>query len=230
VQDVSTDHVTTGINFGSLRHQPPTPPTKHAEKRCQVAFGKVKSFNAQKAFGHITSKVSEKDVYVTATSSLAAWQSGQVGLQPQQQVTFVLMQKAKGPQAVEVQNVSSEELERVYVGSVKFWNAEKGWGIVTSPEAQKFGDVFLHTKDVEDGVEIFRQGVQVRFKVFENGDGLAQASNISLAFSQGDDCTSAAAAPAGFGLGLDVAVQAQQQEPLALEDLFAAEACMSQMD
>lgn len=63
-------------------------------------------------------------------------------------------------------------------GKVKFFNAEKGYGFITSEEGK---DIFVHfSAIVADGFKTLEEGQSVNFDVVEGDRGL-QASNVTAA-------------------------------------------------
>ena len=63
-------------------------------------------------------------------------------------------------------------------GTVKWFNAEKGFGFITTDEGN---DVFAHYSQIQiDGFKTLEEGQSVEFEVVEGGKGL-QAENITVA-------------------------------------------------
>ena len=61
------------------------------------------------------------------------------------------------------------------VGTVKWFNAEKGFGFITTEEGS---DVFAHFSQIQkDGFKTLEEGEEVEFDVVEGEKGL-QAENI----------------------------------------------------
>lgn len=61
-------------------------------------------------------------------------------------------------------------------GTVKWFNAEKGYGFITSEEGN---DVFVHFSQInKDGYKTLEEGEEVTFEVAEGPKGL-QAENIT---------------------------------------------------
>ncbi|NLN15144.1 MAG: cold shock domain-containing protein [Tissierellia bacterium] len=62
-------------------------------------------------------------------------------------------------------------------GTVKWFNAEKGYGFITTEEGN---DVFAHyTKINKNGFKTLEEGQEVEFEVVESEKGL-QAENINI--------------------------------------------------
>ena len=60
-------------------------------------------------------------------------------------------------------------------GTVKWFNAEKGFGFITGEDGK---DVFAHFSQIEkDGFKTLEEGAEVEFNVVEGQKGL-QAENI----------------------------------------------------
>lgn len=63
-------------------------------------------------------------------------------------------------------------------GKVKWFNAEKGYGFITSDEGK---DIFVHYTSIQaDGYRSLEEGQAVNFDVVE-GDRGQQASNVTIA-------------------------------------------------
>ena len=61
------------------------------------------------------------------------------------------------------------------IGTVKWFNAEKGFGFITTEEGK---DVFAHFSQIQkDGFKSLEEGEEVEFEVVEGEKGL-QAENI----------------------------------------------------
>ena len=62
-------------------------------------------------------------------------------------------------------------------GTVKWFNADKGFGFITSDEGN---DVFAHYSQIQkDGFKTLEEGQSVQFEVVEGAKG-PQAENITL--------------------------------------------------
>ncbi|MGI6685589.1 MAG: cold-shock protein [Bacillota bacterium] len=62
-------------------------------------------------------------------------------------------------------------------GTVKWFNAEKGFGFIESNEG---GDVFVHFSAIQkDGFKTLEEGQKVEFDIV-NGNRGPQASNVTL--------------------------------------------------
>ncbi len=60
-------------------------------------------------------------------------------------------------------------------GTVKWFNAEKGFGFITTEEGE---DVFVHFSQIQkDGFKSLEEGEEVEFEVVEGEKGL-QAENV----------------------------------------------------
>lgn len=62
-------------------------------------------------------------------------------------------------------------------GTVKWFNAEKGYGFLSTEEG---GDVFVHFSALKmDGYKTLKEGQNVRFEIVEGEKG-PQAANVSV--------------------------------------------------
>ena len=63
-------------------------------------------------------------------------------------------------------------------GTVKWFNAEKGFGFITSDDGS--GDVFVHFSAIQgDGFKTLEEGKKVEFEVTQGAKG-AQAENVRI--------------------------------------------------
>ena len=60
-------------------------------------------------------------------------------------------------------------------GTVKWFNAEKGFGFITPADGSK--DVFVHFSAIQDGFKTLEEGQSVTFDV-EEGQRGPQATNV----------------------------------------------------
>eukprot|EP00418_Pyrodinium_bahamense_P037036 CAMPEP_0179205848 /NCGR_PEP_ID=MMETSP0796-20121207/102625_1 /TAXON_ID=73915 /ORGANISM="Pyrodinium bahamense, Strain pbaha01" /LENGTH=381 /DNA_ID=CAMNT_0020910739 /DNA_START=84 /DNA_END=1226 /DNA_ORIENTATION=+ len=153
----------------------------------QLLFGAVKSFNDDKGWGHITCELGmqlyAKDVFLM--KSALGGQSVQAG----SLVSFRVTMGAKGPQATDVQVLpegcfsTDSSPGSSFVGVVKSFHSEKGWGFVTSDEIQQFfgKDIFLHR--LELGGIVPQPGDAVQFTVEPGKTGQLEAKNVALSVS-----------------------------------------------
>lgn len=134
-----------------------TPRAPAFPQKDQTFFGVLKSFSEEKGWGHITCECTNrlygKDVFLMKGAL-----NGQT-VNAGALLSFKVTLGSKGPQAMAVSmlppgcfRVSAEESASVYSGTVKSFNAERGWGFVTSEELQQtFGkDIFLHRRDLQE--------------------------------------------------------------------------------
>lgn len=149
----------------------------------QLFYGIIKGFNEEKGWGHITceatSKVYSKDVFVMR----GALQGQPV--QPGTLVSFKVHLGAKGPQANEVilmppGSFKTESAEgSAFGGTVKSFNAEKGWGFITGEDVISVfsKDIFVHKRDI--GGYTPTPGEEVQFSVEIDQGGQPVAKNLS---------------------------------------------------
>lgn len=64
-------------------------------------------------------------------------------------------------------------------GSVKWFNASKGYGFIQREEGDAGKDVFVHYSSIQgDGYKSLEEGQKVEFEIVTTGKG-EQASNVS---------------------------------------------------
>ena len=67
---------------------------------------------------------------------------------------------------------------KMSTGNVKWFNAEKGYGFITSDEGK---DIFVHYSSIQsDGFRTLEEGQAVNFDVVESDRG-QQAANVTVA-------------------------------------------------
>eukprot|EP00929_Paragymnodinium_shiwhaense_P007040 TRINITY_DN110_c0_g1_i2.p2 TRINITY_DN110_c0_g1~~TRINITY_DN110_c0_g1_i2.p2 ORF type:complete len:408 (-),score=140.51 TRINITY_DN110_c0_g1_i2:82-1305(-) len=158
----------------------------------KVAFGTVKNFNHQKGWGFLQTNSGE-DVFVMGR----AVQTGSLNMGDL--VVFTKTQGPKGYQAENVQQVQAHELTAAYQGTVKNFNAEKGWGFISNTNAPKFGDIFVHKQDL--GGQMVSVGDTLEFTIKMNNSGRPQADNVQVVGSGGGGYVMGRAGMAGQHLG-----------------------------
>lgn len=61
-------------------------------------------------------------------------------------------------------------------GTVKWFNAEKGYGFISQEDGE---DLFVHFSEIKmDGYKTLDEGARVSFEVIEGQNGKKQASNV----------------------------------------------------
>lgn len=61
-------------------------------------------------------------------------------------------------------------------GTVKWFNAEKGYGFISQEDGE---DLFVHFSEIKmDGYKTLEEGARVSFEVTEGQNGKKQASNV----------------------------------------------------
>jgi cold shock protein len=71
------------------------------------------------------------------------------------------------------------EIERDVTGTVKFVNAERGFGFISRDDKQP--KVFVHIKAVlEAGCDALAKGQRWLFDIVDAGDGKVEAANLRL--------------------------------------------------
>lgn len=130
--------------------------------------GQVKFFNHQRGFGFI--EVDGTDYFVHITDV-----DGEM-LLGGEEVSFKSVEGHKGLQAIEVRRTDPPQMQEEE-GSVKFYNAERGFGFIGRDGK---ADVFAHFTDFEEieSAEAIEEGMKVRFVVRSGRDGRDRAYQI----------------------------------------------------
>ncbi len=147
--------------------------------------GKVKFFNVQKGFGFIQRDEGGEDVFVHISQVERA---GLEGLAEGQELQFNLVDRGGKVSAADIQLVGdvipveakapSRELtgERA-VGTVKFFNAMKGFGFITRDDGKE--DAFVHISAVErSGLQGIQEGDRFEFDLEIDKRGKYSAVNL----------------------------------------------------
>lgn len=145
--------------------------------------GLIKSYNAEKGFGFIAcDELFQKykaDVFLHQRQVRKHLGSRAFG---GDQVRFLVgMNEAGKPQAVNVERrVGSHwiDFSKVYVGTVKEYWPDKGFGFIACPETQMVfqSDIFLHKNEVEKNSLV--KGNRVTFSVQVNNKNRPQARYV----------------------------------------------------
>merc|ERR1712224_553126 len=155
---------------GLMQPQPPS--------ETEVFYGSIKSINAEKGWGFIECDALQakfgRDVFVPQTAA------AENGLQQGMHVTFNVTMAQKGIQAVNVKPTASpaQTSGRIFNGTVKSFNGQKGWGFITCPQAAQLfhsSEIFVHTKQ-NNGVAL-EVGMPVKFQIDISG-GRASAKSV----------------------------------------------------
>jgi CspA family cold shock protein len=146
---------------------------RNSSGEAAVYSGVIKSFNSQKGWGLIscdeTHQIYGKDIFVLKTSLPGGTAD------PGETVEFSVIQSEKGPEASNV-NMG-------YVGTIKSFNASKGWGLISCDETFRIfnKDMFVLKTSLPNGkAEV---GTRVRFTVFQGAKG-PEAGGVSLVTRQ----------------------------------------------
>jgi len=131
-------------------------------------IGTVKTFNVDKGWGFIE-QANGQDVFVMRSNI-----DGGV-LNVGDQVQFKVAMGQKGMQATEVKHLGPE-LAGTHTGTVKTFMAQKGWGFIECVATASYGDIFLHSKDLNN--QVVNTGDQVQYTIAINQNGRPQAQNI----------------------------------------------------
>lgn len=149
--------------------------------------GTVKFFNAAKGFGFIQKDGGGEDVFVHIS---AVERAGLEGLAEGQQLKFTLVDRGGKVSASDLEAVGDvievakreapqRELtgERA-TGTVKFFNAMKGFGFITRDDGQP--DAFVHISAVErSGMSGLNEGDRLEFDIEVDRRGKYSAVNLS---------------------------------------------------
>ena len=149
--------------------------------------GKVKFFNTQKGFGFISRDDGGEDVFVHISSVERA---GLTGLAENQELEFNLVDRGGKISASDLQVVGDviavaakpDAPQRQLTGekasgTVKFFNAMKGFGFITRDDGQP--DAFVHISAVErSGMRELNEGDKVEFDLEVDRRGKHSAVNL----------------------------------------------------
>lgn len=171
-----------GHNFGQRPGQNFIPMAIQggASQASQTFVGVIKSFNEEKGWGHIscqqTHNMYGKDMFL-----LRSELNGQVA-KPDEQVSFKVRMGQKGPEAYNVMMIGNAS-EQEFVGEVKIWNQEKGWGFITCKDTESIyqKDIFMHKKDLDGYVPT--PGEPVGFMVSISDAGRPEATSLQFGIS-----------------------------------------------
>eukprot|EP00929_Paragymnodinium_shiwhaense_P119072 TRINITY_DN9095_c0_g1_i1.p1 TRINITY_DN9095_c0_g1~~TRINITY_DN9095_c0_g1_i1.p1 ORF type:complete len:298 (-),score=69.43 TRINITY_DN9095_c0_g1_i1:652-1545(-) len=150
----------------------------------QTYYGTIISFNEEKGWGFIscevTKKLFNKDVFV-----MRGVLKG-VEVKANDFVSFKVEMGMKGPQAAELAVLppgcigADGRPGQTFEGTVKKFDAEKGWGFVEGDDiAKAFGkDIFVHKRELSDQAPT--SGDRVTFTVEMDNNGQPQAKNVTV--------------------------------------------------
>ena len=150
--------------------------------------GKVKFFNVQKGFGFISRDDGGEDVFVHIS---AVERAGLEGLAENQELQFNLVDRGGKISASDLQVVGDviavesraaaapqrELTGDKATGTVKFFNAMKGFGFITRDDGQP--DAFVHISAVErSGLQGLNEGDRLEFDLVVDRRGKHSAVNL----------------------------------------------------
>lgn len=160
-------------------------PQPQAQKRAEVYFGTIKSFNEEKGWGHIscdgTYKLYGKDMFLMRSALSGAT------CRPGSQVMFGVHMGQKGPEATTVSVLpvgswgSEEANGAAFNGTIKSYDAGKGFGFIHSDESRAIfqKDIFIHQNEL--GGLTPNVGDALQFCVTINQNGKPEASQLVFA-------------------------------------------------
>jgi len=150
----------------------------------QTYTGVVKAFNEEKGWGHITCDDTRtlfgRDMFVMRS----ALRCGKVSAGDT--VRFCVLNNPRGPQATEVHSLmlgatwqSQETLGRAFLGTLKLFSEDKGWGFIDCPDTHRmFGkDMFVHKREFTLPTP---NGTRIQFTVELAKDGRPEAKNVQI--------------------------------------------------
>jgi len=136
----------------------------------QVFFGTIKSYNAEKGWGHIecmqTQAVYGKDMFVLKS---ALQDCPEVA--PGDYVAFSVTMGKKGPEATSVRSAGQGGMDTVYAGTIKQFTEEKGYGFISCQETRDiFGkDIFIHRNVLDGYVPVVGETVHFGLQISKEG-------------------------------------------------------------
>ncbi|CAE8625436.1 unnamed protein product [Polarella glacialis] len=153
----------------------------------QHFFGTVRSYNDEKGWGHVECEAAKKafgkEIFLLRSALGEASPTMQAGTM----LGFKVKMTAKGPQACDVAALPQGCIEynglpgSRYSGVVKSFNAEKGWGFVTSEEITNlfFGkDIFLRRQALDPNGPQPSVGDGAEFSIEVSDSGKLQAKDV----------------------------------------------------
>jgi len=132
-----------------------------------ASSGTVKTYNAHKGWGFID--MNGIDIFLNKKDLKG------IVVEPGTPVTFNVSQTPKGQQANDVTVIMNPE-QACYLGKIKSFNPQKGFGFITA-EAFPGQDIFVLKTDLPNGMA--PQGAEVKFKMAMSEKG-PQAKEVGL--------------------------------------------------
>ncbi|CAF1031930.1 unnamed protein product [Rotaria sp. Silwood1] len=149
-------------------------------------FGSVKRWTPERGFGFIRRTNSNQDLFCHVRSLKDGVQS----LEPGQTVEFSIHQTDKGEEARDVVIVKDDSLQNQQqdssstanlgerqTGTVKKWLTGRGYGFVARDTGGP--DVFVHVRNLTNGIQSLEEGQIVEFNIIKNEKG-ETAQNITV--------------------------------------------------
>lgn len=134
-----------------------------------VYYGKIKQFKEDKGWGHIscpqTHEIYGKDMFLLRSAL-----NGTV-VKEGDYIQFGVTLGLKGPEAANVRVLGHMDEHQIYMGSIKMYNEEKGWGFIECNETRLLynKDVFIHKKDLSGHAPSVGETVQFTVTISESG-------------------------------------------------------------
>jgi len=154
------------------------PPAPLGAPTGQVFYGTVKSFNEEKGWGHITCPQTQaiygKDMFLLRSAL------GGDSVNANDQVQFSVNIGMKGPEAASVKVIGRGAATQSFVGTIKQYDQEKGWGFIVCDETRQLydKDIFMHRNELSGYVP--QVGEIVQFTVQISPQGRPEATTVVM--------------------------------------------------
>jgi len=155
---------------------PPPMPQVSKPTRSGCFYGSVKSYSAEKGWGHIdcpqTRAMYGKDMFFMRSALNGSTVS------TGDQVQFSVTGGKKGPEATNVKVMSAGQ--GTYNGTIKLYSADKGYGFIVCDQTRALydKDIFVHQKELAGAVP--NPGDAIQFSVAISETGRPEATEVRL--------------------------------------------------